>query len=77
MTLGQQRREATEAITADMIKLFDESGVEYTCQAAIHSVVKTEIEKRCADLPALSIRPRMILNRVCDTIHNRRYPKGR
>ena len=75
MTMIDRRRIATAETIKDLIAMFDASGVEYTCRAAIMRVIEQEAVTRCARESALCIRPRFIINQVCDAIHARKYPR--
>lgn len=74
MTLTEQRRNAYETICADLVTMFDNSDVEYTCANAILNVIRDEAEKRC-DAANLALRARRVMNMTVETIHRRKFPK--
>lgn len=79
MNAVAQRKERELAVARELVVLFDQSGVEYTCDAAITGVVDAPAVKLAGVMdrlaPAkLATRPAQCVRKACDLIYARKYP---
>ena len=80
--IGARTKQAYEQAGAELLTLFNASGVAYTSRAAVLSVIEPEVQQ-CArhnerryELPVHRLRERRIINITCELVHQQARSKG-